>query len=104
MDFLRESALHDAQQITGSGGKPVLFLNPQDAGAFALIEDRKLWDQGGDPSFSEVNDIVPTRGSLVIFDSILLPHQVEVVQQGERVALAGWFHERTQAAPLFQAE
>ena len=76
-----------------------LFLRPQDAQDFALIEDRTAWERGHDPAGSEIQDIVPTRGSLVIFDSVLLPHQVQVIHKGNRIALAGWFHEQTQSFP-----
>jgi Rps23 Pro-64 3,4-dihydroxylase Tpa1-like proline 4-hydroxylase len=32
-------------------------------------------------------------GSLVLFDSVSLPHEVLSTLQGERLAIAGWFHE-----------
>ena len=80
-----------------------LFVHPQDADQFALLEDRTLWDENKAPTGSVIQDIVPTRGSLVIFDSVLLPHQVERIVRGRRVALAGWFHEPTQAIPSFEA-
>mgnify|MGYP005846509689 CR=1 FL=1 len=76
-----------------------LFLRPQDAQQFALLEDRTAWDNGKIPEGSTVEDIAPLRGSLVVFDSVTLPHQVETIQQGRRVALAGWFHEETQPFP-----
>lgn len=63
---------------------------------FALLENRELWDKDGTPEGSVVVDIVPTRGSLVVFDSVLFPHHVETIWKGSRVALAGWFHVKAQ--------
>lgn len=96
MDFMKQMAAHDAAT---TGAIPLLFLRKEDARRFCLIEDREAWDQGKDPSGSMIEDTLPLRGSLIIFDSILLPHQVELVKQGQRIALAGWFHERTQEFP-----
>mmetsp|Transcript_56220 Transcript_56220/g.60876 ORF Transcript_56220/g.60876 Transcript_56220/m.60876 type:complete len:91 (-) Transcript_56220:20-292(-) len=44
-------------------------------------------------------DIVPTGGTLVLFDSVTVPHEVLEVTQGTRLAIAGWFHERQQDYP-----
>jgi hypothetical protein len=30
----------------------------------------------------------------------MLPHQVEAIKEGNRIALAGWFHEATQEFPV----
>ena len=79
--------------------KSSLFLSG-DGSDFVLLENRKLWDEDKPPEGSHVHDIAPTRGSLVVFDSVLLPHQVEAVKKGRRVALAGWFHEATQDMPM----
>lgn len=103
MDFIKQMAAHDAAATTTSltsDNMPLLFLQSQDARDFSLIEDRQAWDQGNDPAGSQIEDIAPLRGSLVIFDSVLVPHQVQVVKQGQRIALAGWFHEQTQEIPL----
>lgn len=76
-----------------------LFLTSKDAIQFNLLENRLEWDQGKLPEGSIVEDICPERGLLVIFDSVMLPHQVETIKQGKRIALAGWFHEETQPFP-----
>jgi 2OG-Fe(II) oxygenase superfamily len=76
-----------------------LFLNEELATRFTLLENRELWDKDGTPEGSEIVDVVPLRRSLVVFDSVLLPHQVEMITKGNRIALAGWFHEATQAIP-----
>jgi hypothetical protein len=44
-------------------------------------------------------DVVPTAGTLVLFDSVAIPHEVLKVTRGERLALAGWFHEPQQSFP-----
>ena len=76
-----------------------LFVSSDAARQFTLLEDRVSWDEGKDPDGSVPVDVVPLRGSLVVFDSVTLPHQVEVIKAGTRVALAGWFHEERQPFP-----
>lgn len=49
-------------------------------------------------------EVAPIGGRLVIFDSVLLPHEVLTTLKGDRVALAGWFHEQTQVFPEWLAE
>lgn len=44
-------------------------------------------------------DIIPKQGSLVMFDSVTLPHEVLIVENNTRSALAGLFHEKTQGFP-----
>jgi hypothetical protein len=83
-----------------SSGLQTLFLDPDDARDFALLENRSAWDRGELPEGSIIEDICPTRGFLVVFDSVMLPHQVEVIKEGNRIALAGWFHEQTQEFPV----
>lgn len=98
MEFMKLCADHDADTDT-SKEAPLLFLQAQHARSFAPLEDRPAWDKGQDPKGAEVVDIVPLRGSLVVFDSVQLPHQVEIIESGTRLALAGWFHEKTQEFP-----
>jgi hypothetical protein len=93
-DFVGHWVVRDAIAIS-----PILFLRAEDASQFTLIEDRAAWDEGQDPKGSIVEDISPIRGSLVIFDSVTVPHQVEAIRKGRRIALAGWFHEETQQFP-----
>jgi hypothetical protein len=95
-DFLQACAKNDADPARKD---QLLFTSPTIAMQFILLEDRPGWDAGKDPQGSAVTDIVPTRGSLVLFDSVSVPHQVEVIKEGTRVALAGWFHEETQSFP-----
>ena len=44
-------------------------------------------------------DISPQGGTLVLFDSVAVPHEVLPTERGERAAVAGWFHEPQQAPP-----
>jgi hypothetical protein len=97
MDFMKLCAMHDASDAPTE--EPLLFLQTKHAKAFSPLEDRASWDGGDVPRGSETVDIVPLRGSLVVFDSVQLPHEVEIIEEGTRMALAGWFHEKTQEFP-----
>ena len=107
-DFINEFAKVDASKKKKNDKEnpqnaPMLFVNSQYAKQFTLLEDRTMWETKNDgenhPLGSYVEDIVPLRGSLVVFDSVTVPHQVEIIKNGTRVALAGWFHEATQSFP-----
>ena len=76
-----------------------LFVENRFARDFRLLEDRSVWEAGEKPDGSEIVDIPPLRGSLVMFDSVSMPHEVGLVKEGTRTALAGWFHELTQTFP-----
>lgn len=47
----------------------------------------------------DIVDVEPTAGTLVLFDSVVVPHEVLEVTRGERLAVAGWFHEMQQPFP-----
>jgi len=97
-DFIQASAEREAKGISDGNGN--LFLNSDETMKFALLEDRAAWEKGADPAGCDVPvDVNPLRGSLVVFDSVLVPHQVETIKRGTRTALAGWFHEETQSIP-----
>jgi Rps23 Pro-64 3,4-dihydroxylase Tpa1-like proline 4-hydroxylase len=51
-----------------------------------------------DPDIKVV-DVVPRGGTLVLFDSVAVPHEVLEVMSGDRLAIAGWFHELQQPFP-----
>ena len=93
-DFIKAWAEKDAQSSS-----PRLFLKQQDAQNFVLLEDRDAWDRGEIPAGTVMEDITPERGLLVVFDSVMVPHQVQEIKKGRRSALAGWFHEETQPFP-----
>lgn len=92
LEFLQQRALLESHPDHTAES---LFLS-QYASQFRLLEDREAWDRGEDPDGSLVEDILPKRGRLVVFDSVTLPHEVTTVIKGSRSALAGWFHEETQ--------
>jgi 2OG-Fe(II) oxygenase superfamily len=66
---------------------------------YLKIEDLALWDNGGIPAGSVPHVVSPQGGTLLLFDSVSLPHEVMTTIQGERLALAGWFHEKQQDYP-----
>lgn len=39
--------------------------------------------------------VPPKGGTLLLFDSVCLPHSVDVTLAGERMAIGGWWHELT---------
>lgn len=73
-------------------------------GRFLHIEDLNAWKRGELPAGTHAIDTPPTGGSLVLFDSVALPHEVLETLQGERLALAGWFHEEQQAFPSWLSD
>lgn len=101
-DFLKDQAAKK-KEVDGQNS---LFMNHIYAKNFRLLEDREAWSLSGNngdgnvPLGSESIDIIPKRGSLVMFDSVTLPHEVLVVERNTRSALAGWFHEQTQEFPM----
>jgi len=84
---------------------PFLIDQTANAPVLALLEDLALLpesDQMGtlsDPIRCSVCDTSPRGGSLVVFDSVCVPHEVSTTISGQRVALAGWFHEEVQQFP-----
>lgn len=49
-----------------------------------------------------VKDVPPIGGTLVMFDSVTLPHEVMATIERDRWAASGWFHEKIQPIPLRQ--
>ena len=96
-DFLKACSENDKGQKEDD---LLLFKSQRIARQFSLIEDRRRWSDGYIPEGSHVEDIAPIRGSLVIFDSVQLPHEVLEMKSGTRRALAGWWHEQTQEIPI----
>ena len=47
-------------------------------------------------------DVAPTGGTLVVFDSVALPHEVMATMERDRWAISGWFHEAQQEIPRRQ--
>ena len=70
--------------------------------SFSLIENYASWlDDARDgvqgrsraPFNTESVEVVPRGGTLCLFDSVSLPHEVLPTHKGKRLAVAGWFHE-----------
>ena len=58
-----------------------------------------VWAFGGAAASVDTHylDVVPAAGTLVLFDSVTMPHLVqEVTASRPRVAATGWFHEDSQ--------
>ena len=75
--------------------------NSIDAERLHLIDAPKSLVSGivkNDPGFmgedggEKIKDILPRAGTLVIFDSVTLPHEVLETNR-ERFGVQGWFHE-----------
>ena len=94
--------------------KRLLFSNRADlADRFHLIEPPKSRISdilNGDSSYAgagvpatfdeELEDVDPRGGTLVLFDSVSLPHEVLATKNKERWACSGWFHEDQQPVPV----
>jgi Rps23 Pro-64 3,4-dihydroxylase Tpa1-like proline 4-hydroxylase len=93
--------------------KKLLFGDRKDlADRFHLIEppksrisdilkgDKSYLGWGEDAAIDEeLEDIEPIGGTLVIFDSVTLPHEVLATKNKDRWACSGWFHEDQQPVP-----
>ena len=92
--------------------KKTLLNNPDLADRFHLIEPPKsklsdllMTNKDGGPycgqglpayEDEELRDVDPRGGTLVLFDSVSLPHEVLATKTRERWACSGWFHEDQQ--------
>jgi Rps23 Pro-64 3,4-dihydroxylase Tpa1-like proline 4-hydroxylase len=91
--------------------KKLLIDSPDVASRFRLIEPpkSKLNDiLKGDDAYmgqgelprnlieEELEDVDPLGGTLVLFDSVSLPHEVLATRNKERWACSGWYHEDQQ--------
>jgi len=87
--FLRTEHRKDFEQISTAR------LDPRFASAIASAGSA----YAAAPSVAEFDelyhrDVIPTAGTLVVFDSVSLPHLVKPVTGSRtRVAATGWFHE-----------
>lgn len=97
--------------------KKLLFKNRADlASRFHLVEppkskisdilkgDSAYAGFGEDPGIDEeLEDVDPLGGTLVLFDSVLLPHEVLATNTKTRWASSGWFHEDQQPVSVESA-
>ena len=84
------------------------FLEPPKSKAGDLLASLGLGDDGYGASSGQlsargaggdeyvVKDVFPLGGTLVLFDSVALPHEVLATIGRERFACSGWFHEDQQ--------
>lgn len=91
----------DSQNIHGGDGLRAYIEDRDLARRFWPIEDRSAWDSAMNPPYTRVMDILPGPGTLVLFDSVAVPHEVQRVNRRDRLSIAGWFHEATQPFPEF---
>mmetsp|Transcript_15691 Transcript_15691/g.30719 ORF Transcript_15691/g.30719 Transcript_15691/m.30719 type:complete len:409 (+) Transcript_15691:125-1351(+) len=94
--------------------KKVLLSDRKDlADRFRLIEapkskitdilkgDSQYAGQGEPPKLDEeLEDVDPRGGTLVLFDSVSLPHEVLATKNKDRWACSGWYHEDQQEVVL----
>ena len=80
--------------------RTIMVENPADAKRFHLIDAPKtlltsMLPPGpeGEDGGERIRDIAPRAGTLVMFDSVSLPHEV-LENKRERLGIQGWFHEK----------
>ncbi|KAH8083856.1 protein kinase [Aureococcus anophagefferens] len=73
---------------------PALFV--ADGGTDAVVKAALLDDPDARRRFFAPRDVLPAAGTLVLFDSVTLPHEVLATKSRERFAISGWFHEAQQ--------
>lgn len=80
--------------------RKLMVKDPADAQRFHLIDAPKSLVSGltnpnptGEDGGERIRDILPQAGTLVMFDSVSLPHEVLITNQ-ERFGIQGWFHEK----------
>ncbi len=77
----------------GDGGGDVSMATMRDAIIVDVDQDHPPNDVRG----WTILDFTPAVGTLVLFDSVTLPHLVmEVMGLRQRIAATGWFHEDSQ--------
>ena len=80
----------------------LLIDEPRDASRFHLVDAPKSpvaallpkVGEDGEDGGERVRDISPQGGTLVLFDSVAVPHEVLAPVGRERFACTGWFHEK----------
>lgn len=74
----------------------------QMSNSFSLVENYALWcddalhvndSRSRAPHWTEAKELIPKGGTLCLFDSVSVPHEVLSTLKGDRIAIAGWFHE-----------
>ena len=71
------------------------FIEPPRSAADAFLDRRARTPSDGRVDERAV-EVAPMGGTLVVFDSVSLPHEVLPSRERERWAVSGWFHEDQQ--------
>jgi len=85
--------------------RTLMLDDPADAERFHLIDAPKSMVSGlmknsrpeGEDGSERIRDILPRAGTLVMFDSVSVPHEVLQTNR-ERFGVQGWFHEKIYAS------
>lgn len=102
-DLSRGPFANVALYLGGGDGmaRTLMVEDPRDRARFHLIDAPKNLvsevvktepPPAGEDGGERCRDILPRAGTLVVFDSVSLPHEVLVTQR-ERFGVQGWFHE-----------
>ena len=98
--FRANPALFVADGGTDAVVKAALLDDPDARRRFVRLEPLKsrlpLGPEALHPREFAPRDVLPTAGTLVLFDSVTLPHEVLATKSRERFAISGWFHEAQQ--------
>ena len=77
-------------------------MDPRERRLFSRVEVGK--DLVDPPKGTSEALVQPLGGTLLLFDSVAVPHEVLETVSGERWAMAGWFHEKQQPVPAWLYE
>ena len=92
--FLKEDMKESFSQISTRISDPRFALAGEVNNASGGVTHQHNFDCSNEPI---ILDITPAAGTLVLFDSVTLPHLVrEVTGKRQRIAATGWFHEDSQ--------
>ena len=69
------------------------FIEPPKSRVSDLLS---VWNVNNNNNDEVLADVTPAGGTLVLFDSVALPHEVMPTKRRERWATSGWFHEDQQ--------
>mmetsp|Transcript_29737 Transcript_29737/g.58921 ORF Transcript_29737/g.58921 Transcript_29737/m.58921 type:complete len:101 (-) Transcript_29737:51-353(-) len=74
------------------------YLIEHTKSAIDLLAGNKNYAGSGEDAQldEELEDVNPCGGTLVLFNSVTLPHEVLATKTRERWACSGWFHEDQQ--------
>ena len=90
----------------GDLGNRFHYVEPPKSLVTAYWEKQEQEKANGSPCVRDKGefafDVAPTGGTLVMFDSVALPHEVMSTFERERWATSGWFHEAQQDIPARQ--